>query len=299
MKRYKIKDKAIRINIKKDLKEFYESYGRYGENTTILFDQYGTDGLEVRYPLRFMIMYEGQLKTIKSMVNLGQDILDVGAGDGLLAEILLKDAKTLTALDISLKRIKRCAERCKNGYFIVADAEKLPFKKENFNCIIASELIEHLIEPEKFLRSAYNVLKKRGTLIISTPSGLFYENNLDEILKDHHLHTFSPKRLKSLLKKSGFKPTAVKGMGFKLRIKLPKLLGILPRIFHAIITRKRPKRGFIAPVSLEWNLALNSFMNKLYVKDKPIYRKICRFLCLIGDIYPSVASQVIVRAERL
>jgi 2-polyprenyl-3-methyl-5-hydroxy-6-metoxy-1,4-benzoquinol methylase len=291
--------RKLEHNIKKELKDFYECYGRYGENTTILFDQYGTDGLEVRHPLRFMIMYEGQLKTIRSMVNSGQDILDVGAGDGLLAETLLQDAKTLTALDISLKRIKRCADRCKNGYFVVADAEVLPFKKESFDCIVASELIEHLIEPKEFLRSAYNALTIGGTLIISTPSGLFYESNLDEILKDHHLHTFSPRKLKSLLKKAGFKPTAIRGMGFKLRIKLPKLLGVLPRFFYAIIARKRPKRGFISPVALEWNLALNSFMNRLYSKDKPIYRKICRFLCLIGDIYPSVASQVIVRAERL
>jgi 2-polyprenyl-3-methyl-5-hydroxy-6-metoxy-1,4-benzoquinol methylase len=286
-------------DIKKKLKEFYESYGRYGEDTTILFDQYGTDGLEVRYPLRFMIMYEGQLNTIKSMVNSGQDILDVGSGDGLLAETLLKDAKTLTALDISLKRIKRCAGRSKNGHFIVADAEELPFKKESFDCVVASELIEHLIEPVKFLRSTYSALKKGGTLIISTPSGLFYENNLDEILKDHHLHTFSPKKLKSLLRKAGFKPTAIRGMGFKLRMKLPRLLGLLPRIFYSIITMKRPKRGFFTPVSLECNLALNSFMNKLYIKDKLIYRKLCRFFCRIGDIFPSIASQVIVRAERL
>jgi len=290
---------VLEADIKKRLKEFYESYGRCGEDTTILFDQYGTDGLEVRYPLRFMIMYEGQLKTIKSMVNYGLNILDVGAGDGLLAETLLKDAKTLTALDISLKRIRRCAERCKNGYFIVADAEELPFKKESFDCVIASELIEHLIKPEKFLSSSYKALKKGGTLIISTPSGLFYETNLDEILKDHHLHTFSPKKLKLLLKKAGFKPTAIRGMGFKLRMKLPRPLGILPRIFYAIITRKRPKRGFVAPVSLEWNLALNSFMNRLYIKDKPIYRKLCRFFCCIGGIFPSIASQVIVRAERL
>lgn len=290
---------VLKEDIKKRLKDFYESYGRYGGDTTILFDQYGTDGLEVRYPLRFMIMYEGQLKTIKSMVNSSQDILDVGSGDGLLAETLLKDANTLTALDISLKRIKRCTKRCQNGYFVVADAEELPFKKESFDCVVASELIEHLIEPEKFLRSSYNALKRGGVLIISTPSGLFYENNLDEILKDHHLHTFSPKKLKSLLKRAGFKPTAIIGMGFKLRIKLPRPLGVLPRIFYAIITKKRPKRGFITPVSLEWNLALNSFMNRLYIKDKPIYRMICRFLCLLGDIFPSIASQVIVSSERL
>jgi 2-polyprenyl-3-methyl-5-hydroxy-6-metoxy-1,4-benzoquinol methylase len=293
-----IKDKKIRINIKKDLKEFYESYGRYGEDRAILFNQYGTDGVEVRYPLRFMIMYEGQLKTIKSMVNSGQDILDVGAGDGLLAETLIKDAKTVTALDISLSRIKRCAERCKNGNFVVADAEDLPFKKENFNCIIASELIEHLIEPEKFLRSAFDVLKKGGALIISTPSALFYENNLSEILRDQHVHTFSPRRLISLLKRTGFGPRVIRGVGFKLRIKIPKPLAVLPRIFYLIIIRKRPKRGFISPISLEFNLALNKFINKIDV-NMPISRRIFGFLCYLGGMCPSVASQVIIRAERL
>jgi 2-polyprenyl-3-methyl-5-hydroxy-6-metoxy-1,4-benzoquinol methylase len=286
-------------NIKKRLKEFYESYGRYGEDTSILFDQYGTDGHEIRYPLRFMIMYEGQLKIIKSMVNSGQDVLDVGTGDGLLAETLLKDARTLAALDISLKRIRRSAERCKKGYFIVADAEELSFKQESFDCVVASELIEHLIEPEKFLRSSYNTLKRGGTLIISTPSGLFYEDNLSEILKDQHLHTFSPKKLKSILKRAGFKPIEIRGMGFKLRMKLPKPLGVIPRIFFAIIAKKRPKRGFLAPVSWEWNLALNSYLEGLYNKDKPVYRKLCRALCVLGDIFPSIASQVIVRAERL
>jgi len=291
--------RKLERNIKKELKKFYECHGSYGEDTTILFDQYGTDGLEVRYPLRFMIMYEGQLKTIKSMVNPGQDILDVGAGDGLLAETLLKEGKTLTALDISLKRIKRCAERCKKDYFIVADAEELPFNKKSFDVIVASELIEHLIAPEKFLLSAYNALKKGGALIISTPPSLFYEANLSEILKDQHLHMFSPKKLKSLLEKAGFKPTVIRGMGFKLRIKLPKPLGVLPRIFYTLITRKKPKRGIIAPVSWEWNIALNRFMDKLYNKNKAIYRKICIFLCILGDRFPSFASQIIVKSERL
>lgn len=284
---------------KKSLKEFYESNSHYGANNcSILIGQYGTDGHEIKDPTRFIIMYEGQLKEIAAMIPHGQDILDVGAGDGILAGLLLKGAKTLTALDISVKRIKRCAETYKEGHFIVADAEELPFRRGIFDCIVASEIIEHLIEPERFLLSSHHVLKRGGSLIISTPSALFYENNLKEILKDQHLHTFSPGRLKRLLKSSGFKPLQTVGLGFKLRLKIPEPLSLLPRLLYAIILRKRPKRGFIAPVSVEWNLVSNKFLNSLYIKNKTIYRRIFRLLSLIGDRFPSLASQVIIRAER-
>lgn len=286
-------------NIKEKLKEFYES-SKYGVGScSILIGQYGTNGYEIRDPSRFMVIYNGQLKEIISMIPSGKDVLDVGVGDGVIAGLLLKDAKSLTGLDISAKRVEKCAETYKDGCFIVGNAEELPFKEESFDIIIASELIEHLIEPEKFLISSHRVLRKSGTLIISTPSALFYENNLTEVLKDQHLHTFSPRSLKSILKRTGFKPVEIKGLGFKLRIKIPKLLGFLLRVFYAIITQKKPKRGFIAPVSIEWSIISNKFLNRLYLKNEVIYRKIFSFLSFIGKNFPSLSSQVVIRAEKV
>jgi len=127
----------------------------------------------------------------------------------------------------------------------VGDAESLPFKRESFDCIIASELIEHLLEPERFIESSYDVLRKGGSLIIATPSSMFYENNLAGLLKDQHLHTFSPRRLRRLLKWAGFRPVETMGIGFKLRVRIPKLFGVLPRVLYAVFKRSRPKRGFL------------------------------------------------------
>ncbi|MEK6693349.1 MAG: class I SAM-dependent methyltransferase [Nitrospirota bacterium] len=285
-------------NIRKRLREFYEYSSRYGAATSILLEQYGTDGHEVKDPTRFMVMYEGQMREIKLMISPGKDILDAGTGDGVLAGLLLKDAKAMTALDISLERIKRCAETYKNGHFVVGNAEELPFRGECFDYVVASEIIEHLIEPERFLSSSNHVLKRGGTLIISTPSPLFYENNIGEILKDQHLHTFSPRRLKSLLRKTGFKTAGIKGIGFKLRVRIPKSIAVIPRVFYAVIKRKRPKRGFVSPVSVELNLVSNHFLNNLYSRNKTIYRRIFMFLCLIGETFPSMASQVVIKAER-
>jgi 2-polyprenyl-3-methyl-5-hydroxy-6-metoxy-1,4-benzoquinol methylase len=288
----------MRKNIKKKIKEFYESDSYYGDDTSLLLAEYGTDGYEVKDPIRFMLLYKGQLKKIISMIPTGRDILDVGTGEGLLAGLLLGDARALTALDISRIRIKRCKEKYRNGQFIVGDAQELPFKSERFDCVVASEIIEHLIEPEKLLISSHYVLKKRGYMVISTPSTLFYENNLSELFKDPHLRTYSPRSLKSLLKKTGFKPVEIKGVGFKLRMKVPKLLAVIPRIIYTIIIRKLPNRGFIAPVILEWNLARSSFLNKLYIKNNKTYMKIFRFLNLLGNVFPSVAGQIIIKAEK-
>jgi len=291
--------RKLEHNIKKELKEFYGFKGRYGEdNYSILVGQYGINGTEIVDPTRFMIMYEGQLAKMVSMVPENADVLDVGTGDGVLAAVLLDNVKTFMGLDISAGRISRCSNTYKGGNFIIADAEELPFKEGSFDCIVASELIEHLIEPEKFVLSSYHVLKSDGILIVSTPSALWYENNLGEILKDQHLHTFSPRRLKRLLEKTGFKTGEMKGIGFKVRLRLPKPYAMIPRVIYAIIKRKRPRRGFFAPVSVEWNIVSNKFLNKLYIKHKTIYGKIFRFLSLIGDKFPSFASQVIIRVER-
>lgn len=300
MKQYKIKDEDLRIHIKKDLKEFYGFTGRYAvDNYSILTGQYGINGCEIVDLTRFMIMYEGELTKMISMVPKNADVLDVGTGDGVLAAVLLDKVKTFVGIDISGGRISRCSNTYKKGNFIIADAEELPFKEGSFDCVVASELIEHLIEPERFGLSAYHVLKSGGLLIVSTPSALWYENNLGEILKDQHLHTFSPRRLKKLLEKTGFKTGEMKGIGFKVRLRLPKPYAMIPRVIYAIIKRKRPRRGFFAPVSVEWNIVSNKFLNKLYIKHKTIYGKIFRFLSLIGGRFPSFASQVIVRAERL
>ncbi len=300
MKQCKIKDEGIETKIKKDLKEFYESDERYGaDNSSILIGQYGINGTEIVDPTRYMIMYAGQLTKMVSMVPKNADVLDVGTGDGVLAEILLEKVKTFIGLDISEGRISRCSNTYKKGNFIIADAEDLPFKEESFDCMVASELIEHLIEPERFLLSSFQVLRGGGTLIVSTPSALCYENNLSEILKDQHLHIFSPRKLKRLLKEKGFKVKELKGVGFKLRITLPKIIAVLPRFFYAIIKQKRPRRGFFASVSVEYSLTSNRYLNSLYFKNEQKFKSIFRILGFIGEFFPSLASQVIIRAERI
>ncbi len=46
---------------------------------------------------------------------------------------------------------------------------QLPFKDESFDCVIISEVLEHLSEDERALNELWRVLKRGGTLAVSVP----------------------------------------------------------------------------------------------------------------------------------
>ena len=52
------------------------------------------------------------------------------------------------------------------------DAENLAFTPETFDVVLASEVVEHLWNPQKFLDDAYRVLKPKGYLILEAPEGI-------------------------------------------------------------------------------------------------------------------------------
>jgi SAM-dependent methyltransferase len=82
---------------------------------------------------------------------------------------------------------------------------KFPFNSNEFDTIIAGELIEHLHFPEKFLKEANRVLKKGGILIITTPNS---ESLINKIFHNNeaplHFTLFNTKTLTGLLKRNGF-----------------------------------------------------------------------------------------------
>jgi ubiquinone/menaquinone biosynthesis C-methylase UbiE len=81
---------------------------------------------------------------------------------------------------------------------IVADVFNMPFKKNSFDIIIASEVIEHVFDPKLFIEKISAVLKPGGKLILLTP----YNETIIYHLCVHcnnptpanaHLHSFNEK----------------------------------------------------------------------------------------------------------
>lgn len=96
--------------------------------------------------------------------------LDAGCGDGKLAQIMgEKLGVSFYGVDISKKGIelaKKIGVKAK-----VADLSlKIPFKDNFFDLVISTEVLEHVNDPDIFLREIYRVLKPNGKLLLTTPN---------------------------------------------------------------------------------------------------------------------------------
>lgn len=103
-------------------------------------------------------------------------ILDIGCGCGEIEKYLGNaGCNNITGIDIDEDSINRARILCKSFPFdfkienIESFSPSLPEK--HWDCIICSEVIEHLANPEQFVANVLKLLKKDGRLFISIPNG--------------------------------------------------------------------------------------------------------------------------------
>ncbi len=101
-----------------------------------------------------------------------KQLLDIGCGGGLIAEPMTRLGANVTAIDASEKNIKVAKLHAeKMGLDInyqYTTAENLATIGKQFDVILALEIIEHVADIELFIKSAYELLKPNGIIILST-----------------------------------------------------------------------------------------------------------------------------------
>jgi predicted SAM-dependent methyltransferase len=89
------------------------------------------------------------------------------------------------------------------------------FKEETYDCILMADILEHLKENEKILKSCRNLLKKNGKLIVSVPNiahssiigSLFkgkFEYRDEGLLDQTHIRFFTRESIADLIEKCRF-----------------------------------------------------------------------------------------------
>lgn len=162
---------------------------------------------------------------IANIPNDASNILDVGCGSAWVAQHYLKKNKYVFSLDISISNpLKATIKYTSEKHFgITADSYFLPFQSNSFDSIIASEIIEHVISPERFVAELLRILKPGGYLIITTPYKELIRQTLcihcnNETPVNAHLHSFDENKLISLFDKTTVKKIIWKTFGNKVLI---------------------------------------------------------------------------------
>src|SRR5581483_6236585 len=105
----------------------------------------------------------------------GTRVLEVGCGTAALAAAFAARGADVVASDVSLRWLalaqKRLSESAGGHVELVAcAAEALPFPDEIFDVVAASDVIEHVEDPRRFLADAARVLRPGGVLFLATPN---------------------------------------------------------------------------------------------------------------------------------
>jgi len=98
----------------------------------------------------------------------GKKMLDVACGTGRFFEIY--GDREIYGIDISSEMLKQAAKRKGVKKVMVADAENIPFKDNNFDLVNTSQFLMHTPFYKKVVKEMTRVTKKKGSLIIDFPN---------------------------------------------------------------------------------------------------------------------------------
>lgn len=154
-------------------------------------------------------------------------ILDVGCGNGYLVNYLISLGYNAYGTDASEKGIT-IAKQSNPDRFFVQDlsTDKLPEELQHlkFDTVIATEVIEHLYDPEDFIVFCKQALGNKGEIILSTPYHGYLKNlalslfnkwdrHLDPFWVGGHIKLWSKATLSRLVTKNGFTNVIFRGCG--------------------------------------------------------------------------------------
>jgi len=153
-------------------------------------------------------------------VQLGEHILEIGAGPGAATRELLRRAPRVTSLEYDHQSAKKLAQRSGQRAGVVqGDAASLPFANGTFSCAIAILVLHHLQSTalqDRAFAEIHRVLRPGGIFLAGEiPDGWF-----NRVL--HFRSTFTPVQPASLaarLASAGFRNVSMdsRSEGFRIQ----------------------------------------------------------------------------------
>lgn len=148
-----------------------------------------------------------RIQIFNEFVKSKKHILEVGPGAGSFLNWLVKENHKVTAVEDSLHLVETL-KRIPNSRIFAGTFEQFTPVDETFDVLCSFHVIEHVIEPKKFLKKALSLLNKEGLAFIATPNATSWEQKFFRKLSPNfdraHLRVFSVESLSLLAKDVGW-----------------------------------------------------------------------------------------------
>lgn len=137
------------------------------------------------------------------------NLLDIGCGNGFFLEEAKKQGiSKVVGVEPGRQTVDKAPKWLKK--FIIQDIFKTgQFRKNTFDIICCFHTLDHIIDPNKFLKGVYSVLKEGGRayFIVHDTDGLSVKifGEKSPIFDIEHIYLFNDDSLKAIFKKNKFK----------------------------------------------------------------------------------------------
>lgn len=148
--------------------------------------------------------WEATARALIGLLSLGE-VLDIGCGDGVLAELVAERARSVTCVDISPTVIAAARKRLHdfaNVEFVEADMHALPLASARYDHVFMMHALAYTKETKAVLAETARLLKPGGRLIIAALAEHTHEETTRAY--DHLNLGIQPDKLRKLLMNCGY-----------------------------------------------------------------------------------------------
>lgn len=101
-------------------------------------------------------------------------LLDAGCSYGYATRFYAAKAKQVVGIDLDELHVAVGKAKYPSIEFVCGAVESTPFVSESFDCVVMTDVLEHVPDRKRALNEVYRLLKPGGLAIITTPhKGLF------------------------------------------------------------------------------------------------------------------------------
>ena len=122
-----------------------------------------------------------EFKIISDLIHRNSHVLDVGCGDGILMEFLVKEKKVnIRGIEISKTKVQNCIAK---GLTIIegnAEEDLIQFPDKSFDYVILSQTLQAFFDPEKVINELLRIGKQA---IVTIPNFGYWKIRLHLLLK--------------------------------------------------------------------------------------------------------------------